>query len=115
MIQMQVCPTTLWSNDCRRYAGMMNGQHLAEVHEKWADRTKGMKRRAAIGLIRKAKRRNEGLPESEKMKPVVEDPKMEFVVDRGLGKEAWRCNSCKTGSGEAVCGESFSQALKHQL
>lgn len=89
--------------------------HLAEVHEKWADRIKGMKRWAAIGLIKKAKRRNEGLPESETMKSVVKNPKMEFVADGGLGKQAWRCTSCKTGSGEAVCGESFSQALKHQL
>jgi hypothetical protein len=88
--------------------------HLAVVHDKWADRTKGMKRKAAVGLIRKAKRRTVEIPESELMKPVVEDSKMEFVVDKGLGKEAWRCTTCKTSFGEVVCGESFSQALKHQ-
>lgn len=88
--------------------------HREDVHDKWADRTKGMKRKAAVGLIRRAKRRTSDLPDSELLKPVVDDPKMEFVADKGLGKEAWRCTSCKTATGEAVCGESFSQAIKHQ-
>lgn len=86
--------------------------HLAEVHEKWASGTRGMKRKAAVGLIRRAKKRESGLPESELMLPVVEDS-MEFVEDKGLGKEAWRCNVCKNDAGAAICGESFSQALKH--
>jgi hypothetical protein len=87
--------------------------HLAEVHEKWASRTTGMKRKAAVGLIRRAKKRQTGLPESELMLPVVEDSSMEFVEDKGLGKEAWRCTVCQNDAGEAICGESFSQALKH--
>jgi hypothetical protein len=87
--------------------------HLAEVHEKWANRTRGMKRKAAVGLIRRVKKRQTGLPESELMLPVVEDSSMEFVEDKGLKKEAWRCTVCQKVAGEAICGESFSQALKH--
>jgi hypothetical protein len=47
-----------------------------------------MKRKAAIGLIRNAKKRQTGLPESELMLLVVEDSSMEFVEDKGLRREA---------------------------
>jgi hypothetical protein len=64
---------------------------LAEVHEKWASRTRGMKRKAAVGLIRRAKKRESGLPESELMLPVVEDSSMEFVTRPWEGSLEMQC------------------------
>jgi hypothetical protein len=105
---------TLYAGCTVQVCGICNqAGHLAEVHDKWANRTKGLKRKAATGLIRRAKQRVVGLPESELMKPVVDDSNIQFVEDRGLRKEAWRCTLCLTRNGKVVCGESFSQALKH--
>lgn len=86
--------------------------HRAEVHERFADRSTGGKRKAPETLIQDAKRRA-AAPESAALKVVVDDPLMEFVEAKGLSKEAWRCNACLNKKGSPLFGLSFTGAIKH--
>jgi hypothetical protein len=87
--------------------------HRAEVHEKFADRSTGRKRKAAGSLIHDAKRRAI-VPESAALlKVVVEDLLMEFVEAKGLSKEAWRCSACLNKKGSPLFGLSYSEAITH--
>jgi hypothetical protein len=90
----------------------LRGGHLGAVHEKFAGRSTGGKRKASGALIRDAKRRAD-VPESDPLKVVREDPPMEFVEGKGLSKEAWRCNICSNKEGGHVFGLSFTEAIAH--
>jgi hypothetical protein len=86
--------------------------HLAEVHEKFADRSTTRKRKASGNLIPSAKRR-EIVPSSSLLAGVLEDPFTEFVEGKGLNTEAWRCSACEDKSGGPAFGLSYTGAIAH--
>jgi hypothetical protein len=87
--------------------------HLAEVHEQWAQRVSGKKMKEASARFGKAKVCSQGLPVTDALKVVVDDPHMDFVEDKGLGREAWVCRKCLNKDGMNTQGHSFSGAIKH--
>jgi hypothetical protein len=89
--------------------------HLAKVHEKFADRSTGGKRKASGNLdklMHSAKRR-EVAPLSTLLVGVLEDPFTEFVEGKGLNLEAWRCNICEENPGGPAFGLSYTGAIAH--
>ncbi|GAQ93289.1 hypothetical protein KFL_014200010 [Klebsormidium nitens] len=86
--------------------------HLAEVHEKFADRSTAGKRKASGNLIHAAKRR-ETAPPSTLLAGVLEDPFTEFVEGKSLNQEAWRCSACEDKSGGPAFGLSYTGAIAH--
>jgi hypothetical protein len=90
----------------------LKSEHRAEMHENFADRSTGGKRKAAGSLIHDAKRRAI-VPESAALKVVLEDPLMEFVETKGLSKEAWRCSACLNKKGIPLFGLSYTGAITH--
>jgi hypothetical protein len=94
----------------------MKEGHLGAVHERFADKSTGGKRKASGALIRDAKRRAD-VPDSAALKIVLEIPSMEFVEGKGLStvsNETWRCNISSNKEGRPLqFGPSFTGAIAH--